>query len=101
MATRPKILFVLSSHSAGWYLPEFAHPYQVLSPHTEAMIASPTGTSTVDPISVDLFKDDAYCQEFYNTKKDLWTTTEKLSSFLGHAKEFDVIFVVGGFGRKF
>ena len=53
----------------------------------------------VDPISVKLFKDDAYCQEFYNTKKDLWTSTEKLSSFLGRANEFDVIFIVGGFGR--
>jgi putative intracellular protease/amidase len=64
-------------------------------------IASPTGTSVVDPISVNLFKDDAYCQEFYQTKKDLWTTTKKLSSLLGHAKEFDVIFVVGGFGRTY
>lgn len=81
--------------------PELAHPYQVLSPYVEASIASPTGTSVVDPISVNLFKDDAYCQEFYNTKKDLWTETEKLSSFLGRANDFDAIFVVGGFGRKF
>ncbi|KAL6796393.1 class I glutamine amidotransferase-like protein [Trichoderma sp. SZMC 28013] len=100
-STKPKILFVLSSHSAGWYLPEFAHPYQVLSPHVESFVASPEGTSTVDPISVKLFKDDAYCQEFYNTKQDLWTTTEKLSSFIGRAKEFDVIFVVGGFGPMY
>jgi len=99
--TKPRVLFVLSSHSAGWYLPEFAHPYQVLSPHVETVIASPLGTSVVDPISVKLFKDDAYCQEFYNTKKDLWTSTEKLSSFLGHAREFDVIFVVGGFGPMY
>ncbi|KAJ5203980.1 uncharacterized protein N7498_004859 [Penicillium cinerascens] len=44
--------------------------------------------------------DDAYCQEFYRTKKDLWKSTEKLASFLGRAKDFDVIFVVGGFGRR-
>lgn len=80
--------------------PEFAHPHEVLSPHVEVTVASPTGTSVVDPISVDLFKDDAYCLEFYTTKKDLWTTMEKLNSFLGRAKEFDVIFVVGGFDRK-
>lgn len=80
--------------------PEFAHPYQVLSPHVEVSIASPTGTSLVDPISVDLFKDDVYCQEFFNTEKDLWTNTQKLDAFLGRANEFDVIFIVGGFGRK-
>ena len=65
----------------------------------ETLVASPTGTSTVDPISVELFKDDAYCQEFYKTKKDLWTSTEKLSSFLGRASEFAAIFIVGSFGR--
>ncbi|UKZ82832.1 hypothetical protein TrVFT333_010630 [Trichoderma virens FT-333] len=81
--------------------PEFAHPYQVLSPHAEVAIASPEGTSTVDPISVKLFKDDAYCQEFYNTKQDLWTATEKLSSMIGRAQDFDVIFIVGGFGPMY
>jgi hypothetical protein len=63
-------------------------------------IASPLGTSTVDPISVERFNDDAYCQEFYRTKENLWKSTEKLSSFISRAKEFDAIFVVGGFGRR-
>jgi len=99
-SNKPKILFVLSSHPNGWYLPEFAHPYQVLAPHVEVIVASPLGTSTVDPISVERFKDDSYSQEFYKTKKNLWQTTEKLSSFLGSAKTFDAIFVVGGFGRR-
>jgi hypothetical protein len=71
----------------------------VLSPHVDVFVASPTGTSVVDPISYERFKDDAYCQEFYTTKKDLWTVTDKLSTFLGREKEFDVIFIVGGFGR--
>lgn len=71
----------------------------MLSPHVEVFVGSPTGTSVVDPISLERFKDDAYCQEFYKTKQDLWTKTEKLSTFLGRAKEFDVIFIVGGFGR--
>ncbi|KAJ5811492.1 hypothetical protein N7474_007793, partial [Penicillium riverlandense] len=81
--------------------PEFAHPYQVLAPHVDMTIASPLGTSTVDPISVERFKDDAYCQEFYRTKEDLWKSTEKLASFIGRAKDFDVIFVVGGFGPMY
>jgi putative intracellular protease/amidase len=55
----------------------------------------------VDPISVRLFKDDAYCQEFFKTKTDLWTSTPLLSSFLGRANEFDMIFIVGGFGPMY
>lgn len=39
--------------------------------------------------------------EFAQTKQKLWTETEKLESFLGRAKEFDSIFYVGGFGRKY
>lgn len=45
-----KILFVLSSHPkmldgkpTGWYLPEAAHPYYVLSPHYAIEWASPEG----------------------------------------------------------
>ncbi|KEF54187.1 uncharacterized protein A1O9_09982 [Exophiala aquamarina CBS 119918] len=81
--------------------PEFAHPWQVLNEHVESVVASPKGTSVVDPISVKLFKDDAYCQEFFNTKKDMWESTPLLSSFLGRAGEFDVIFIVGGFGPMY
>ncbi|KAI1773943.1 hypothetical protein F4818DRAFT_86917 [Hypoxylon cercidicola] len=48
----PKILFVLTSYGeilgpdgkpirrTGWYLPEFAHPYDVLAPKSEIAIAS-------------------------------------------------------------
>lgn len=64
----------------------------------EATIASPLGHSETDLKSVELFKDDAYCQEFFKTKKDLWTKTALLSEFVGRAAEFDVIFIVGGFG---
>lgn len=81
--------------------PEFAHPYEVLSPHADLVIASPNGGATVlDPVSVQLFKDDAYCQEFARTQEKLWTETKKLSDFTGKAKEFTAIFYVGGFGRK-
>ena len=39
--------------------------------------------------------------DFKNTKEALWMNTEKLEEFTGRAKEFDSIFVVGGFGRRF
>jgi len=55
----------------------------------------------MDPISVMQFKDDAYLMDFVATKQLLWRRTEKLDSFLGKAKEFDVIFYVGGFGPMF
>jgi len=100
--TKPSILFVLSSSSQGWYLPEFAHPYEVLSPHANIIISSPKGGETVlDPVSVELFKNDDSCVEFANTKSDLWLNTEKLESFLGRANEFTAIFYVGGFGPMF
>lgn len=54
----------------------------------------------MDPISIQQFKDDAYCAEFAKTKEDLWTTTKKLKTFLGKAKDFDAILYVGGFGRR-
>jgi hypothetical protein len=82
--------------------PEFAHPYEVLSPHCDITIASSEGGSSaiVDPVSIEQFKGDAYCVEFLDTKQELWKHTEKLESFLGRAKEFAAILYVGGFGRN-
>jgi len=100
--TRPKVLLVVSSSAQGWYLPELAHPYHILSPHCELTIASPNGGATIcDPVSVELFKNDEVCVEFKNTKEELWMNTEKLDGFSGRAKEFDSIFIVGGFGPMF
>jgi putative intracellular protease/amidase len=65
------------------------------------VVASPQGGATVlDPISITLWKDDQYLQNFAKTQQKLWMETEKLESFLGRAKEFTAIFYVGGFGRK-
>ncbi|KAF8462984.1 putative chaperone protein HSP31 [Kalaharituber pfeilii] len=106
-SAKPKILFILTSHnklgdtgkSTGWYLPEFAHPYHVLSPHAEIVVASPKGgEAPVDPSSVEAFAEDEQAQSFYREKKDLWTKTHKLDEFLGRANEFAAIFVVGGHG---
>jgi len=93
---------VLSGADQGWYLPELAHPYEVLSPLYDIVVASPKGGATVlDPVSVELFKGDAYCVEFAATKSKLWLETKPLESFLGHAKEYASIFYVGGFGPMF
>jgi len=103
----PKVLFVLTSHDAmgdtgkktGWYLPELSHPYDVLKDHVEITIASPKGgAAPLDPSSVEASKDDPISVKFLETQKSLWTKTEKLESFLGHAKEYEAIFFVGGHG---
>lgn len=100
--SRPRILCVLSSSPQGFYLPEFAHPHEVLAPHCDLIVASPLGGPTVlDPVSVELFKNDEYCVKFAKQESKLWLETRKLEDFLGRAKEFDAIFVVGGFGREY
>lgn len=81
--------------------PEFAHPYEVLKDHTEITIASPNGSEApLDPGSVDASKDDSVSVKFLNNSQALWKNTEKLSTFLGRAGEFEAIFFVGGHGRK-
>jgi putative intracellular protease/amidase len=106
----PKVLFVLTSHDqmgntgnpTGWYLPEFAHPYEVLAPHAEITIASPKGgKAPLDPSSVEAFKEDKISSKFLKEKTALWENTEKLEKFLGRAGEFDAIFYVGGHGPMF
>jgi putative intracellular protease/amidase len=107
---QPKVLFVLTSHSklgdtgkpTGWYLPEFAHPYEVLAPHTEITIASPAGgEAPLDPNSVEASKEDTVSIKFLKEREPLWKKTEKLEKFLGHAKEYEAIFFVGGHGPMF
>jgi hypothetical protein len=54
----------------------------------------------LDPSSVEAFKEDAESTKFLKEKESLWKNTEKLSSFIGKADQFDAIFYVGGHGRK-
>lgn len=101
MLPNPPKLKSSSQYKTNSAQPEFAHPYEVLAPHAEITIASPAGgAAPLDPSSVEASKDDKVSVEFLNTKQALWEKTEKLSSFLGRAKEFDAIFYVGGHGRK-
>jgi len=104
---KPKILFIVSSHSrlgdtgrtTGWYLPEFAHPYHVLAPHFDTVVASPTGgEAPLDDGSVEMFKEDVICQNFVKDKEHLWKNTDKLETYLGKSADFELVFVVGGHG---
>ncbi|KAK3389321.1 class I glutamine amidotransferase-like protein [Podospora didyma] len=106
----PKVLIVLTSHDklgdtgkkTGWYLPEFAHPYDAFTKAGfEITVASPAGgVAPLDPSSVEMFQDDSsVC--FLNNNKSLWEKTEKLSTFLGKADNFDVLFYPGGHGPVF
>jgi putative intracellular protease/amidase len=82
--------------------PELAQPYEILAPHVQIVVASPNGgEAPLDLGSVEASKDDIQSQNFFKTKEALWKNTEKLSNFLGHAKEFEAIFFVGGHGRQF
>ncbi|KAE8147808.1 class I glutamine amidotransferase-like protein [Aspergillus avenaceus] len=106
----PKVLVVLTSqdqipnhnHATGWFLPEFAHPWEVLHEKTELTIASPKGgEAPLDPSSVEMFKGDPASTKFLNEQSSLWKNTEKLADFLPRVSEYDAIFYVGGHGPMF
>ncbi|KAI9648034.1 hypothetical protein NHQ30_002662 [Ciborinia camelliae] len=97
---QPKVLFVLTSHDkmgdsgkpTGWYLPEFAHPYEILAPHAQITIASVLGgASPLDPASIDAAKDEISVN-FLKTQESLWKNTKPLEEFVGRAEEFAAIF---------
>ncbi|CAG7963111.1 unnamed protein product [Penicillium nalgiovense] len=105
-----KVLVVLTSHDklgstgnpTGWYLPEFAHPWEVLHEKVSLTIASPNGgEAPLDPASVKMFESDEMSQKFLKEQKALWTNTHKLADMLPRAGEFDAIFYVGGHGPMF
>ncbi|KAG9252201.1 ThiJ/PfpI family protein [Emericellopsis atlantica] len=106
----PKILVVLTSADkmtttgkpTGWYLPELAHPYDVLAPKAELVMASPKGgKAPLDQASVEAFKEDKASVEFLNNKSSVWENTTPLKEFLGRANEFDALFYPGGHGPMF
>lgn len=105
-----KVLVVLTSADkivkldkpTGWYLPELAHPYDVLAPKTEIVVASPKGgVAPLDPGSVEMFKSDESSVNFLKNHKDVWETTKPLKEFVGRSGEFDAIFYPGGHGPMF
>ncbi|PYH48653.1 type 1 glutamine amidotransferase domain-containing protein [Aspergillus saccharolyticus JOP 1030-1] len=106
----PKVLVVLTSqdhfpannHPTGWYLPEFAHPWEVLHDKAELVIASPKGgKAPLDPSSVKMFESDPVSTQFLKEQEALWTNTVKLSDVASKVAEFDAIFYVGGHGPMY
>lgn len=58
----------------------------------ELVFASPKGgVAPLDPVSVDMFKDDSSVN-FLNNHKNLWETTKPLSEFADAADKFDAVF---------
>jgi putative intracellular protease/amidase len=106
----PRVLFILTSHNkidaadkpSGWYLPEFAHPYYILkNAGASITVVSPKGgEAPLDPLSVELFKEDKESSQFLKEEESLWKNTEKLSNYVGKADQFDAVVVPGGHGRK-
>ncbi|KAJ5624206.1 ThiJ/PfpI [Penicillium lagena] len=106
----PKVLVVLTSQAeipanrarTGWYLPEFAHPHDVLHSKVSLTVASPKGgEAPLDPSSVKMFESDPVATTFLAEQKPLWTNTHKLADMVPRASEFDAIFYVGGHGPMF
>ncbi|TFL02774.1 class I glutamine amidotransferase-like protein [Pterulicium gracile] len=101
--TQKKVLFIFTScdktlkgGQTGWYLPEAAHPYNVLSPHYDLTFASPKGSNPpVDEGSVKMFQDDAgFLSDPVVIEK--LKNAKKLSEV--KAADYDAIFYVGGHG---
>ena len=101
--TQKKVLIVFTScdktlkgGQTGWYLPEAAHPYYVLSPHYDLRFASPKGPNPpVDEGSVKMFSDDVGFLSDPAVVEKL-KTAKKLSDV--KAADYDAIFYVGGHG---
>ncbi|KAL7933861.1 class I glutamine amidotransferase-like protein [Trichoderma chlorosporum] len=111
MASKLQALMVLSSAAkftttgkpTGWYLPEFAHPYKVLSEIADITVVSPKGGySQVDPGSVNnTASTDTVAHSFLREKEEVWSNTGKLSDFVGKGKDFDIICFPGGHAPLF
>jgi len=101
-----RILFVLSSapktlknKPTGWFLPEAAHPYYVLSPHFPIDFAAPGGPNPpLDPYSIEFSKDDEESKRFLNDPaiKALLENAKLLSTV--NFEDYSTIFYVGGHG---
>lgn len=79
-----------------------AHPYDVLEPKAEIVVASPKGgVAPLDPGSVEMFKADPSSVNFFKNKQAVWENTTPLKEFLGRSGEFDALFYPGGHGPMF
>jgi len=101
----PKILFVFTSADknlkggpTGWYLPEAAHPYYILSPYAEIDFVAPKGPNPpVDEYSVQTFTDDESVKFLKDeTVKAKFASAKKLTEV--KASDYDAVFYPGGHG---
>lgn len=82
--------------------PELAHPWHVLKSKVDLTYASPKGgEAPIDPHSVEYFKEDPVCKDFYENHSDVWKNTLTLSDLVGRASDFDAAFYPGGHGPMF
>lgn len=104
-----KIICVVTNHDqlgssgnkTGWYLPEVAHPYEVLTKAGfQVTFVSPKGgKAPMDPGSGEAFKDDPICQAFLkNDVKKLDSTLKPSDVKPG---EYKALFYAGGHGPMF
>lgn len=98
-----KIIFVLTNtdklgntnKETGFYLPEVAHPYEVLKDSFEIEFASILGGEA--PISgLENIDSDPVSKSFYENHSDFYKNTKKLSSL--NYTDYDAIFFAGGHG---
>jgi len=102
----PSVLFVFTSanknlcgEQTGWYLPEAAHPYYVLSPHVGIDFASPAGPNPpVDENSVKMYAEDKEAAKFLKDEvvKSKLAKAQKLSEV--QVADYDAVFYIGGHG---
>lgn len=82
--------------------PELAHPWHILSPKVEFVYASPKGgEAPLDPLSLELSKDDPVSKDFYENHSDTWKNTIRLSELAGRASDFDAVFYPSGHSPMF
>ncbi|KAI0273150.1 class I glutamine amidotransferase-like protein [Russula aff. rugulosa BPL654] len=101
-----RILFVFTSVSeslqgddTGWYLPEAAHPYYILSPHFTIDFAAPGGPRpSMDPSSEIRYRDDEDCKRFLEDSKvkSLLENTKRLRDV--NSDDYIAIYYLGGRG---
>jgi putative intracellular protease/amidase len=104
------ILFILTNHGflgdsgipTGWYLPEVAHPYNILSKDFNIVIASPKGGQTpLDPDSVTMFKDDPESAAFLANPTSMKAMNESVPLSQIKSQDFVAVFYPGGHGPMF
>jgi len=106
---RDKVLFIVTSHNklldgtpTGWYLPEAAHPWEVLAPHVDIDWASPKGgAAPIDPDSIELFKNDDVSQRFLNDQRAKKGFENTMMIHQVVPSQYKAIFYVGGHGPMF